>query len=341
MADNNKQRLLLAANCNVEPVVLKALERITGKDVELDYIDTIYNKGTNTFKRHCSYLKIAWKVFKKRNHYATLLFWQQFIGLYYILFASLSFSRKFPPAIILTFIFIKRQGLVGRLHKALYQKAVDSSSVLKLVCHSSLEKNYYSEEFGNKSANKFEFVPIGEGTYLFDPVINELGPFFFSGGTSNRDYKTLIDAFRGLEEKLIVACRPSDVDGIQIPENVKVRFDVYGDEFLLFQQKAKALILAIDDPLVSAGQLVLLNSMRSGKLSIVTAGPCMDDYAEDSFTLKVEAKNSEAIRKAILFVNENPKKVKEMELSALERYKENYSLERYGEKVATLLTTLI
>lgn len=341
MSDSDrKKKILLAANCNVEPVVIHAIERICKREVELDYIDSIYLKSINTLKRHLTYIQVAWRVLRKRNDYSSIIFWQQFIGLYYILFAKLTFARTFPPAIILTFIFIKRQGLLGWLHKSLYQMTVDSASIRKLVCHSSSEKRYYSEEFGKLAAQKFEFIPIGEGTSLFKEINQATEPFYFSGGTSNRDYATLIEAFRNLNDKLIIACRSQDVEGIAIPVNVEVRFDAYSDDFLLYQRQAKALIISIKDPNVSAGQLVLLNAMRAGKLSVVTSGNCTDDYAEDSFSIKVNAQSAEEIRQAVLFINQHPEKVKEMEAAALAKYKESYSLERYGENVAELVLEL-
>lgn len=338
---DNRHKILLAANCNVEPIVIRALERISKQEVELDFIDSIYLKSIHTFKRHITYIQVAWRVLRKRNSCSAIIFWQQFIALYYILFAKLTFARIFPPAIVLTFIFIKRDGIVGFLHKSLYNLAVHSPSIHHLVCHSSSEEKYYSNEFGKEAAHKFTFIPIGEGTYLFDEIEGAPEPYFFSGGTSNRDYATLIEAFRPLDDKLVIACRTQDVEGIDIPPNVEVRFDIYGNDFLKYQQQAKALIISIRNPNVSAGQLVLLNAMRAGKVSILTAGNCLDDYAEKEFTLKVKAQSPEDIREAVRFINQNPDPVKEMEAAALARYKESYSLERYGEKVAGLITTLI
>lgn len=332
----SKKKILLAANCNVEAVVIDAISRIRKRPVELDFIDSISIKGINVLHRHKTYIKLAWRVLRKRKQYESIIFWQQFIALYYILFAKILFVRKCPPSVILTFIFIRRNSFKGWLHKRLYSLAVNSKSVKKLVCHSSSEKKIYSDEFGEKASSKFEFIPIGEGTYVFDAIDEAPVPFYISGGASNRDYATLIEAFRRLDDKLIIACRPKDVEGIDIPDNVELHFKTYGNDFLKLIRQSKALILTINDPNISAGQLVMINAMRARKLSIVTAGSCLDDYAEDDFSIRIKAHLPEEIIKAVQFVNQNKNKISKMEEAALAKYKESYSIKKYGEKIADL-----
>ncbi len=314
---------------------------VCNRVVELDFIESTDIKGINAIRRHISYIKVARRALAMRNNYEAIIFWQQFIGIYYSLLSIFSFSKKFPPAVILTFIFIRRHGTKGKLHKMLYKLAVQSKFIRNLVCHSSSEKRFYIAEFGEHSKEKFKFIPIGEGTFIFEKEQIENQDFYISGGASNRDYATLIEAFRRIDDRLLIACRPQDVEGIDIPENVEVCFDTYGDDFLDYLRQSKALILSIKDPDVSAGQLVLINAMRAKKMAIVTAGNCLDDYADKEFTIKVNAHSQKEIIDSIRDINNNPQQKELMEQAALSKYKECYSLEQYGENVGQLVKSFL
>lgn len=338
---NDTRKILLAANCRVEQVVIDAMEQATGLTVELNYIDSIGSKSINAIKRHLSYIKIAHRVFKKSEDYQIVVFWQQFIGIYYALISLfLSFKKPKTPIVILTLIYIKRNGIKGSLHKWVYNKTVNSRFVKGIVCHSSEELKYYSEQFGAENKHKFNFLPIGEGVDK-PSVVSSSGNYFFAGGTSNRDYKVLAKAFAESDDHLKIACQPNDVAGIDFTNNVEVLHGIYGDEFHELMAGAKAILITLNDPNVSAGQLVLLNAMRHKKVSIITDGNGMADYANKAYCLMTKPYDPIDLREQIDFVNANPELIKDMGKAGEEFYEGNYTYKKYGLNIGDLINKIL
>jgi glycosyltransferase involved in cell wall biosynthesis len=335
----HQKKILLAANCRVEKVVIDAIEKITNESLHLDYIDSIDQNGINFLRRHFSDFLVACRTLYFCKNYEKIIFWQQFIGIYYILLSKFFFYRNLPPAIILTFIFIERKGLLGKIHKWLVRQVVSAKSIKYIICHSSTEKKYYSEQFDHSSAHKFLFMPVGTGVGKNKFEIEDRG-YFFSGGKSNRDYKVLFEAFAKVKERIIVACQPYDIAGLAVPSNVKIVHGAYGDDFIRLMACSKAVVITLKDPNVSAGQLVLLDAMRVEKMAIVNKGNCMDDYADDQFTIKIRANDVSDLVKAVRLVSNGKYNTKKMGIKAMETYYSYYTFEKYGERLGNVILSI-
>ena len=327
--------ILLLANCRVEQVVIDALEEQLNCKVDLKYIDSIGEKSKNAIARHWSYMKLVAGTFFRSRNYQLIIFWQQFIALYFALFRALFFFIGLPPAIILTFIFIKRKGLKGKLHKSLYNNAVGAGFVKKIVCHSSQELKLYNQEFQGVSDNKFVFVPVGEGVGDL-PFESKLGDYYFAGGSSNRDYNVLVDVFKENGKKLIVACQPTNLKKEGLPQNIQVHYNLYGDAFLKKMAGAKAVIITLKDPEISSGQLVLLNAMRLKKCCIVTEGPGMQDYTSEEYCYFVGKASFVDLNDLVKKTDNQQEKLLSKGQMGYARYKANYSYANYGKNIGLL-----
>jgi glycosyltransferase involved in cell wall biosynthesis len=335
-----KGKILIAANCRVEQVVLDAIEQSTHCKVEIEFIDSIGSKSINGLKRHLSYIKVAYHVLQRCDQYSTIIFWQQFIGIYYTLLVFLfGKTGKTAPVIILTLIYLQRNGLKGKLHRYIYEKTVNAGFISRMVCHSSTEKRYYTEQFGKINRDKFVFLPIGEG--VVQPAFDtSAGDYFFAGGTSNRDYNILLNAFGEIDDKLIIACEPNDIAGLHIPENVRVLHGVYNDDFLKLMAEAKAILITLNDPNVSAGQLVLLNAMRLQKVSIITRGNGMSDYASKTNSLLSNPADKDDLITQLQYVNKNPELIRKMGIEAEQEYEDNFTYRKYGQNIGELINEI-
>jgi glycosyltransferase involved in cell wall biosynthesis len=329
-------KILMVSITKLDDIVIDTIKKQTQKEcVELYR----FKRPTpvSAIKRHLICMVIAFKAVPLRKKYSYLIFWQQFIGLYYNLFCYLLFIRNFPKAMILTVIFIKRFNFFGKCHRFLYNLAFRSRYVNKMVCHSSTERNYYLSEFGKDLKDRIVFCKLGEGLVVSDLNNSSEKRYFFSGGGSNRDYETLIKAFQGLDEELIIACRPDNIGNYEIPSNVTIKHNTYGDDFSNLMRKAYSIILPISDPNISSGQLVLLNAMKYGKSSIVTTGNCMADYVDRKYTIEVSAKSVKELRDAVILLSKNPGLNKRMSVNAYNYYCKNFSIDRYAEEIADLV----
>src|SRR5262249_2314076 len=96
--------------------------------------------------------------------------------------------------------------------------------------------------------------------------------YYFAGGYSNRDYRSLIAAFRHVPAKLLIVCSRlnQDVDESSLPPNVKVVRDVQSDVFEAYVRQAKACIVPLKHDTGSSGQSTMLRLMRNGKVIIAS-----------------------------------------------------------------------
>ena len=334
------ERLLIAADCKVDRVFIDTVKNSLKVDADIFYIDSTGSKRSRTVKRHISYLRIAIKAFIFRGNYSYIVFWQQFIGFYYGLIARFCVNKRFVPvSLVLPLIYKPRAGLFGCVHRSLFGYFLDSNAVDWFVCHSAQERAFYIEEFGEMHKNKICFIKYG--TKMSENGMNEeltgRSRYFFSGGTSNRDYRTLITAFESLDEQLKIACQPRDVKGLKISSNIEVFHKVFRDDFLDYMRKAYAVIIALDDPQISSGQLVLLDAMRMGKAIIATRGYGMEDYVDSDHAILVKPHSEGDLREAVSFLANNGEESSRLSSNARKRYEDNFTIEKFGRRIANVL----
>lgn len=118
---------------------------------------------------------------------------------------------------------------------------------------------------------------------------NAAGAYYFTGGYSNRDYAGLLQAWEGIERRLVIIGSKNNADlweYAQHPTNpyVEVLLDTPPDVFAEKLAGAKACILPFISNTGAAGQTVALRCMKMGKLIISSAIDAMAEYIEDGRT---------------------------------------------------------
>ena len=186
------KKFLIAANHNVEKQLQDHFENEMGLPSDVFFMDSIGEKNNTNFYRHYSYFRVALRVFIHRNSYDSIIFWQQFIGLYYGFISRIFFFLPTQPkSIVLTLIYIKRNGFAGTLYHWFFSFMLYAKVLTKAVVHSEIELELYRRVF-NVSEDKLAFAEVGEGEPdIFRPEFDK-DFYFFSGGGSQRDYRTLL-----------------------------------------------------------------------------------------------------------------------------------------------------
>jgi len=250
--------LLIVADCLLNRTFVNALCERLNSNADLFYIDTSRKTRTPILIRHASYFILALKVFFLEKEYKIIIFWQQFIGLYYGLLSYLKKTER-PNAFLMPFIFKQRKGALGKIHKLLFSLALRCSAIRAVICHSSCEMMYYQRIF-SRNRNKIYFIPYGQSSENEDNNKHLLAdkPYFFSGGTSNRDYVTLASAAAKTKYYFIIACTQTDIKGLNMPSNFKVIHDAYRKKFDSLVKECLAVIIPLKDPNISSGQIFLL-----------------------------------------------------------------------------------
>lgn len=289
-------------------------------------------------KKEDNELLFIWKLFRNRNRYSKIIFWQQRHG---ILFANLCnmFHVKVnlaPKVYILTFIYKKESGFKGILKYFLYRGAVKSKYVTGIICYSRHEVDYYGNLF---SAQKGKLLSTTFG--LMDrkyrnsesDVDNE--GYLIDAGRSNRDHQFLVESLEGTKYKAVIADRTYNGDG---GSNCIVRHDIkYGETLYSAIEKSVAVIVPLIDDNISAGQTVFIQAMMFSKPIIVTSSNTIDEYVVNGENGYIIPKTKDALLYCLDNLLSNENLYKEMCRKARKMYEEKYSFEALGENIGRIV----
>ncbi len=179
----------------------------------------------------------------------------------------------------------KMQKLLKAAFRVLYSRN------LYFILFSQYEKQLYARKMGLKN-DCFLSIPYGDWTNL--PKDDASGrpeeeDYYFTGGYSNRDYAGLLEAWKDIDQKLVVIGSKNNADlwaYTQGPGNprVKVLLDTPPEVFEAYLQGAKACILPFKTDTGASGQTVALRCMKNRKLIISSRITAMEEYVENGKT---------------------------------------------------------
>ncbi len=283
------------------------------------------------------YFMIGLKGVVRKHDFDYVIAYQAVAGLFYSLLSFLSFGRK-PKLILMTFIFKERS---NRLYNALryYFTKMTLSKVDRVICYSRQEAAHYGQLFGK--AWRFAFIPFGVNVHRLNELAEserENGDYIFSAGSSNRDYHTLFSAVSGLPNRVVVFAKKFNVAGLTVPANVDIRYDVYGDEYYRYLLGAKIVVIPLDNPEISSGQMVLLESMGLGKPVITSKVWGVVDYVCDGENaVLVAPHDSTALATAIESLLKHPAQRELIARAAQVEVRNRFSVRHMVEHLSEML----
>ncbi len=302
------------------------------------------NIPTKILNVYSLYVWTAIKAFYriKTNNYSLIFSWSPNPALILAFFNRL-FLVKCPPIVCMMFIIpMHKSKFLTKLRFALTNFSL--KGIHTAICFSTNEINYYKNIF-SKHKDRFLFIPLGRISSDLKPNDGDtsgkkLKDYIFSGGTSNRDYKTLIEAVRQTVLPLIiVGKRFNFYENVgKIPSNIEILEEVYGQDFAQMMYKSKIVVIPLFDPNISSGQLVLLQAMELGKPIIATKAAGIVDYViPDHNCILVSPQNSKELRCNILQLLYDSDKLKMLGENARESYLNNFTFERFIRRVISSL----
>lgn len=311
-------------------------------NIEYDVLGMRFPKGTKfplakVIFVWSRYLLVGLLSFLRRKNYDVVVAWQQVEGLVFGFLKNV-FKCKTPKLIIMELLFRRRENIVNDFIRFKFTKKA-LTAVDLIGCSNSRLIDIYAELF-KFNKNRFRFIPSITGVRENPMFYNgSVGNYIFSAGRSSRDYKTLVEAVRDLDTELIIITEPTNLKGIPLPSNVRVRYNVFGSEFTETLKKAKFIVLSLDNPDVSAGQMVLWESMSWGKAVIITQGGGVIDYVKDNVEVKfVRPHNVEDLRAAIEELLSNPEQVTKLGMNAIQSINSKYGWKPFSKEVAKLIS---
>lgn len=307
---------------------------------ELDYRRIQLKGGKITSLLSLKFVAYAFQVLSTlahaRRRYRNVLTFECGLDSFLIAFFQTLTCTRRPRHVILQFIMReKQQSLRSKIKYAFMRWCF--SSVHLCVCSSRAEIQYYRKVFDWPDI-KFAYVPLHTDPRLLEHESRKNEGFVLSAGRTLRDYGTLLTAFRGLDVPLLIIASRSSIDERGLPQNVRIQYDIPGSEFVDLMARSLAVVLPLENRMISIGQSVLLQAMTLGKAVIVTRVNGTEDYIEHMKTgIFVPPKDSGAIEAAILMLTENEELRLRLGKAARARIEEMYLPRHYAKAVSTLL----
>jgi glycosyltransferase involved in cell wall biosynthesis len=169
---------------------------------------------------------------------------------------------------------------------------------LEFIAFSDAERRNLTEVVGISSDRMHRVIYRGN---MEEPIVTpdaSGGDYIFTGGYSNRDYKTFFSAVGPLEDRVVAVA--SRLNGLDVtPANVDLRLDVSWDEFERLVAGSALVVLPLREGGEACGQNVLFRGIRYERPVIATRHDSLVEYLGDDYPGFVPAGDPVAMRGAI------------------------------------------
>ena len=220
----------------------------------------------------------------------------------------------------------KRNKLYYNMRKKIVNRAL--KGVNNAVVYASQEGEYYEKIFNIQG--KFRFVQYGIDYLVENRYSREIAkPYIFSGGGSNRDYNTLLEAYNlGKSQDqipaLYIATLPKCVDGLDV-SGVEILTDVVLETFGDVEKKSDFVVLSLKDTEISAGHQVMLEALKNNCIVIINRIKAVEDYVSENQVLFFESGNVEDLKNKIVFVTKHYDEMKKKFINNSKYYSERFT----------------
>lgn len=249
--------------------------------------------------------------------------------------------RKRVPIVICGFIYTLRKSRIVNLCRQLYFRAV-LGMTRGVICHSNHEAIRYAEIFRLKNT-RYVSVPFALNVEIPSTLHIHEGGYVLSAGRAERDYGLLSEAFAGLPRNLHIVCdTEAPLRSVRPLPNITFFRHCFGADYLREIAGADFVVVPIKDKELSAGQMVLLQSMALGKPVIISRTPTTEEYGEHLMSLYfVEHGSAKAMREAILTLSSDAKLREAIGTAARAHYLQRHTVTAYTNGVLSAVEHLL
>ncbi|PSL06608.1 glycosyltransferase [Cecembia rubra] len=221
-----------------------------------------------------------------------------------------------------------------------YDRAIFISKRLKIDALNAFRISEYD------CKEKVHSMDWGSETSYYEKFINEEEEedYAVTNGQTDRDFDTLIEAFRELDLKLKIFAKadykPKTKD---IPSNVEIFTHwINNSDLCRIYNRAKIVLICFKMKRSSTlGLTSLFDSMSMGKAVIMTENPYIDiDINKEGVGFTVKEGDIAAWREKINILMDNPVLRKQMGKRGLELQNKYYSLEKFGLALFEIIKSL-
>lgn len=231
----------------------------------------------------------------------------------------------------------KTNSWVGKFYKKILPIADIFTS------YAQIEIDFFEKEMGIKKG-KIIYMPLATDFPYFSRSSKlKRGVISAVGTEQGRDYNTLFEAVKDIHIPVEVACHPDNVQGLTIPANVKVRFNIPVNEVLKIYQRSRLTVIPLFERHRSSGQMVLLEAASAG-LPIVTAKiqgiTSAFDFREKKHLLYFVPQNPVSLREKIEYLLASPHLANSLGKQASAFTKNHYTTYHLAKRLASFIEKL-
>jgi glycosyltransferase involved in cell wall biosynthesis len=189
----------------------------------------------------------------------------------------------------------------------------------------------------------YRFLPIpADGDFAFVQARATPAPYVFAGGTTLRDFDSLVEALDGTgRDLLVVTDDPGGVAGGRPPVGCVVSGRVPVQEFLELMAGASVVVVPLHASGSPHGHTTVAQALRLGKAVVTTRGASVEDYVRDGVEgLLVDAGDVAGYRNAVLRLLEDDALRARCEAAARARAPE-FTYEAFADGLAALCAELV
>ena len=224
------------------------------------------------------------------------------------------------PSIVPWFLILKKIGLLSSVKiVVINQGFLSTKNLIKCIDRIIVNSRCEISCFEPSLREKFDFILLPADGRFDLKHVSKRKDYIFTGGAAGRDFRSIIEAVRGLDVKLkIVTFSPKKLLKMcKIPGNCEVFGRLPLDRFLQMMMESKFVIVPLKKGLYPHGHTTVVQALCSGKAVITTENACVDDYISHGREgLLVPPSSIVGYRKSIKNLLENAEFLKKLEQNA-------------------------
>ena len=228
-----------------------------------------------------------------------------------------------------------RPGLRGRVKEFITRQALLGCDLV--ICNTRPLMEAVSDRYTGVRG-RLAFVRWGGGTGKPPPENLRDHGYVFCGGRTNRDFDTVLEAVARVGVRTTLVVGEDTQFRREVPDFVTIHRNIPARQFQSLIEKAGIVVIALERPDISSGQVVLMQAMRCAKPIVISATAGIEDYVADGEdVLLFEPRSAEDLAACLKVLLEDARLRRAMGTAAGTTYEERFNSSAFARDLSDVL----